>query len=202
MESTKKALIPTAYWGNIEYFAYLVQYDCTIEVKERFVKQSLRSRCEILGANKVLRLNVPRNRKNSSRLAVDQIGINYDHPWQKEHWQSLCSAYRSSPYFEYYEDEMEELFLHKADSLLELNNLVSHKIIELLDLEIELQFSERYETKFDGLDLRAHSFNNISPPSYTQVFSHPEGFQKNLSILDLLFNEGPNSETYLREVEL
>ena len=98
MESTKQVLLPTAYWGSIAYQAYLLQHDCLIEVNEHFVKQSIRSRCQILGANKPLTLNVPRVRKSSSKTAVKDLCINYDHPWQKEHWQSLMSAYRSSPY--------------------------------------------------------------------------------------------------------
>lgn len=199
MESTKQVLLPTAYWGSIAYQAYLLQHDCLIEVNEHFVKQSIRSRCQILGANKPLTLNVPRVRKSSSKTAVKDLRINYDHPWQKEHWQSLMSAYRSSPYFEYYEDELAPLYEEKADTLLELNTKIQNKIFELLSIDKELQFTDSYQKEFEGLDLRMHHFV-ANCPTYTQVFG--TDFSPNLSILDLLFNEGSNSETYLLELSL
>ena len=199
MESTKQVLLPTTYWGSIAYQAYLIKHDCLIEVNEHFVKQSIRSRCQILGANKPLTLNVPRVRKNSSKTIVKDICINYDHPWQKEHWRSLMSAYRSSPYFEYYEDELAPLYEEKINTLLEFNTSVQHKLFELLCIDKELQFTTSYQKEFKGLDLRNHHFMTDCP-SYTQVFG--TNFTPNLSILDLLFNEGPNSENYLLNLYL
>ena len=199
MESTKKVLLPTAYWGSIAYQAYLLQHNCLIEVNEYFVKQSIRSRCQILGANKPLKLNVPRVRKSSSKTAVKDLCINYDHQWQKEHWQSLISAYRSSPYFEYYEYELLPLYKEKTKTLLDFNTRTQLKIFELLNIKKELQFTTSYQKEFEGLDLRSHHFVTDCP-SYTQVFG--TDFTPNLSILDLLFNEGPNSETYLLELSL
>ena len=197
MESTKQVLLPTAYWGSIAYQAYLLQHDCLIEVNEYFVKQSIRSRCQILGANKPLTLNVPRVRKSSSKTAVKDLCINYDHPWQKEHWQSLISAYRSSPYFEYYEDDLAPLYEEKTNTLLEFNTKIQRKLFKLLSIEKELQFTTSYQKEFKGLDLRNQTFITDCP-NYTQVFG--TDFTPNLSILDLLFNEGPNSETYLLEL--
>ena len=199
MESTKQVLLPTAYWGSIAYQAYLLQHDCLIEVNENFVKQSIRSRCQILGANKPLTLNVPRVRKSSSKTAVKDLSINYDHPWQKEHWQSLMSAYRSSPYFEYYEEELVQLYKEKSNTLLDFNTKIQHKLFEILNIDKELQFTTYYQKEFEGLDLRNHHFVTDCP-SYTQVFG--TDFIPNLSILDLIFNEGPNSESYLLDLSL
>ena len=199
MESTKQVLLPTAYWGSIAYQAYLLQHDCLIETNENFVKQSIRSRCQILGANKPLMLNVPRVRKSSSKTAVKDLCINYDHPWQKEHWQSLISAYRTSPYFEYYEDELAPLYELKTNTLLEFNNRIQHKVFELLSIDKELQFTTSYQKEFEGLDLRSYHFVTDCP-IYTQVFG--TDFTPNLSILDLIFNEGPNSESYLMNLYL
>ena len=199
MESTKKVLLPTAYWGSIAYQAYHLQYDCIVEVNEHFVKQSIRSRCQILGANKPLTLNVPRVRKSSSKTTVKDLCINYDHPWQKEHWQSLMSSYRSSPYFEYYEDELAPLYKQKSNTLLEFNIRIQKKLFELINIDKELQFTNSYQKVFEGLDLRNYNFI-ADCPSYTQVFG--TDFTPNLSILDLLFNEGPNSESYLLGLSL
>ena len=199
MESTKQVLLPTAYWGSIVYQAYLLQNDCIIEVNEHFVKQSIRSRCQILGANKPLTLNIPRVRKSSSKTAVKDLCINYDHPWQKEHWRSLTSAYRSSPYFNYYKDELAPLYQEKINTLLEVNTSIQNKLFELLGIDKTLKFTTFYQAEFEGLDLRKHHFT-IDCPSYTQVFG--TGFTPNLSILALLFNEGPNSETYLLDISL
>ena len=109
------------------------------------------------------------------------------------------SAYRSSPYFEYYEDELAPLYKEKVNTLLEFNTRIQHKLFELLSIEKELQFTTSYQKEFEGLDLRSHHFVTDCP-SYTQVFG--TDFTPNLSILDLLFNEGPNSETYLLELSL
>ena len=199
MESTKQILLPTAYWGSISYQAYLLQHDCLIEINEHFVKQTIRSRCQILGANKPLTLNVPRVRKSSSKTTVKDLCINYDHPWQKEHWQSLISAYRSSPYFEYYEDEIAPLYEEKTNTLLDFNTRIQYKLFELLSIKKELRFTTSYQKEFEGLDLRNQHFVTDCP-CYTQVFG--TDFTPNLSILDLLFNEGPNSETYLLKISL
>ena len=109
------------------------------------------------------------------------------------------SAYRSSPYFEYYEDELAPLYEEKANTLLELNTRIQHKLFELLSIEKELQYTTSYQKEFEGLDLRNQHFITDCP-GYSQVFGRD--FTPNLSILDLLFNEGPNSETYLLELSL
>ena len=89
MQSTRATLLPCPYFGSIEYFSNLLSSNCIIEVNDYFVKQSLRTRCVIYGANGPLTLTVPKFRKNSSKTLFKDIKINYDHHWQKEHWQSI-----------------------------------------------------------------------------------------------------------------
>lgn len=196
------SLLPTAYWAPIEYYAHLIQGPCTLEVEEHFIKQSIRSRCQIAGANNTLSLQVPKVRKNSSKTIIKDLRINNNENWQRQHWNSIVSAYNSAPYFEYYQDEIAPLYQKKASFLLDLN-LQTQAIAEsLLELSIELPQSTDYQKEFEGNDLRNHSFNAIKLSSYTQVFSEKNGFTPHLSILDLLFNEGPNTEAYLQVLSL
>ena len=105
MVSNKQHLLPCSYLAPIGYYAILLQHpSCIIEQYDFFVKQTIRNRCAILGANGKLILSIPKKRKSSSKTILKEIQISYDAPWQKLHWKSITSAYRSSAYFEYYED--------------------------------------------------------------------------------------------------
>ena len=99
-------LLPISYLGPIEYYAFLIQKECIIESKEHFVKQSLRNRCSIYGANGSQTLTIPKERKSSDKTLITDINISNKENWQKSHWQSIVSAYNSSPFFEYYKDEL------------------------------------------------------------------------------------------------
>lgn len=202
MESTKNTLLPTAYWAPIEYYAYLLQQHCKLEVEEHFVKQTIRSRCQIAGANNILTLRIPKVRKNSSKTLVKDLRINNDTAWQKQHWNSIVSAYNSSPFFEYYQDDIAPLYEEKPKFLLDWNNKTQELLGSLLNLEISLPQTDSYQKNTEGLDLRSYTFDKQTLPTYTQVFSEKYGFTPNLSILDLLFNEGPNTETYLQALSL
>ena len=201
MQSIKPTLIPCSYFGSIEYFYHLISRECIIEVNDYFVKQSLRTRCVIYGANGPLTLTVPKSRKNSSKTLFKDIKINYDHHWQKEHWQSIASAYRSSPFFEYYEDEFQTLFQKKHTFLVDLNLEMMHFICSKIEFSTEFKLSESYATNSSSfIDKRMDDFGSIKPPRYMQVFESKFGFISNLSILDLLFNEGNQSRAYLESI--
>jgi len=202
MESTKSTLLPAAYWAPIEYYAYLLQHHCKLEVEEHFVKQTIRSRCQIASANNILTLHIPKVRKNSSKTLVKDLRINHDTAWQKQHWNSIVSAYNSSPFFEYYQDDIAPLYEEKPSFILDWNNKTQELLDSLLNLEIVLPQTNSYQKDIDGLDLRNYTFDKKTLPPYTQVFSEKHGFIPNLSILDLLFNEGPNTETYLQALSL
>jgi len=186
----------------IEYFAYLHQFDCAIEVNDFFIKQTIRNRCTIYGANGKLHLTVPKHRKSSSKTLIKDIKISYDHKWQKEHWQSLVSSYRSTPFFEYFEDEMNTIFHKKYTNLIDLNIEMLTFICSKIGISTDFKFTETYSKVAVQNDLRNYSFNSNDFPRYIQVFENKYGFIPNLSILDLLFNEGNNSKHYLESLKL
>ena len=129
-------LLPTAYLAPISYYAILLQHpNYSVEVHEHFIKQSIRNRCEIYGANGKLRLSIPKERKGSSKTIIQQLKISYKQNWQKEHWNAIVSAYNSSPFFEYYKDELQAIFEEKEDYLVVFNSKLQNIILNLLQEE-------------------------------------------------------------------
>jgi len=116
-------LLPTAYLAPISYYAILLQHpNCSIELNEHFIKQSIRNRCDIYGANGKLRLSIPKERKGSSKTIIENLKISYKQNWQKQHWNAIESAYNSSPFFEYYKDELKPFFEEKEEYLVNINS--------------------------------------------------------------------------------
>jgi hypothetical protein len=202
MLSTNTCILPTAYLGPIEYYALLLQKNCSIEINDFFVKQSIRTRCTIYGANGKLSLAVPKIRKSSSKTLISDIKISYDTAWQKAHWKSLSSAYNSSPFFEYYADDLAPLFEKRFTYLIDLNRSLHEKIISLMQLSITTTETKKFELTKAELDYRNYTFDNQNLRRYMQVFESKNDFIPNLSILDLLFNEGTNAEEYLLNVSI
>ena len=195
-------LLPTAYLAPISYYAILLQpSNCKIEYNEYFLKQSIRNRCEIYGANGRLRLTVPKQRQGSSKTIINNIKICYQNAWQKEHWNSIVSAYNSSPFFEYYKDELIHFFENKEVYLINLNNKLLKLTLRLLESTPEYNHTTRYKKEGDFTDLRNNKFQIKKLKTYNQVFMEKHGFIPNLSILDLLFNLGPESADYLRNLD-
>lgn len=183
----------------------------TVDVGEHYVKRSYRNKCSILSANGVMALTVPLSRASSddadlTHAAMKDLKVSYDDNWRHVHWQSLVSAYNMSPFFEYYEDDIKPLFERKFDYLVDLNAEAMDIVNRLLMMDdVTINVSETYiPAQTVELDLR----NQITPKThlddfcqkeYYQVFSERYGFQPNLSILDLLFNLGPESRVVMRD---
>jgi hypothetical protein len=203
-------LLSSTYFGPIDYFANVFQAEETrIEVEENYQKQSYRNRCSIYGANGKLDLNVPvtHNKTIGKRLTTKEALIANEFNWQKLHWKSIESAYRTSPFFEFYEDDLRPLFEKKHKFLLDLNFEVLETLQDLLQEEWNISKTTEYEMSPEGIiDLRKEfspkKETKIAIPEYTQVFSNKLGFIPNLSILDLIFMEGTNAESYLRDISL
>jgi hypothetical protein len=191
------------YFGPIDYFAEMVKsQELNIEVCENFQKQTYRNRCNILGANGKLMLNIP-VLHDKSKLFKD-IQPSYEYNWQKEHIKSLKSAYQSSPYFEYYEDEITPFYEKKEKYLLDLNLKTIDFINQKLKLDLDLSKTEKY-TEIEAENDFRNQFSAKKPaqytlPEYAQVFDEKFDFIPDLSILDLLFSEGPNAMTYLKNL--
>ena len=200
-----EALFPLTYLGPIEYFALLTKYNrVRLERKEHFIKQSFRNRCEIVGANGIQRLSIPTKRKSRERTNYDEVGISRDENWNYLHWRALTTSYRSSPYFEYYEADFERLYIDPDQTLYEFNLKLLKLVLSKLDFDISLEETEGFQKSYDIPDYRARFSSKVATrhefPRYIQVFEERIGFISNLSILDLLFNEGPASKSYLLKV--
>lgn len=195
-------LLTTAYLAPIQYYSKLVQFDkVIIEAHENFIKQSYRNRCNIYGANGKLPLSIP-IKKDKPKTKIKDIRIDYDTNWRKLHWKSIESAYRSSPFFEFYQDDIRPFYDVKYTYLLDFNHDIQKIICEQLEIEPTVSFSEEYHTELDQsiCDFRdkihpkkKFEDSQFNPTKYTQVFQDKHGFLPNLSIIDLLFNEGPNA---------
>ena len=195
-------LLPTAYLAPVKYYAILLQAkNCSIEHHEHFIKQSIRNRCEIYGANGELRLTIPKERKGSSKTIISEIKISYKDDWQKLHWNAIKSAYNSSPFFEYYSNELEVFYQEKESTLIIFNNKLQEVILDLLQEENNSTPTVEYLHSGNFTDLRNYDFTLEDPEKYNQVFMEKHGFIPNLSILDLLFNLGPETSDYLHNLD-
>lgn len=196
-------IIHPAYFPNIAHFVAMVNAkEVILEMDDNFVKQTYRNRAYIYGANGKLALNIPVVHTQKNRQKYRDVKVFNEEKWQSLHWKSLLSAYRTSPFFEFYEDELQPLFEYKVDYILDFNLKCIELICNCLQLEINTSKTEVYQNKVEDINDFRHLVNakkeqHYPFDTYTQVFSDKHGFINNISILDLLFNEGPNALNYL-----
>jgi len=203
------AVVSLHYFPNIAFFSLFQQYDkVVIESAENYNKQSFRNRCQIAGANGIQNLVVPVQKISGQKQLVTDVEISYDTNWQHQQWHALKSAYRSSPFYDFYVDEITYVFHQHHSHLFELNKSIFELLLELLQIDTEFEYSEDY---FESDESCSDDYRSIISPKqkkevakyhqYYQVFSAKYGFVPNLSILDLLFNEGPASSEVLNETK-
>ncbi|MBJ6366963.1 WbqC family protein [Snuella sedimenti] len=196
-------LIHPTYFPNIAHFVAMVKANhIQFEVEDNFLKQTYRNRTYIYGANGKLALHIPVIHTQKNRQKYKDVKIFNAENWQVTHWKSLLSAYRTSPFFEYYEDELFPLFNCKMDYILDFNLKCFEVICECLQLELNTSKSQTFNKSVENCEdfrylVNAKKEQQQSFDAYTQVFDNKHGFIPNLSILDLLFNEGPNALNYL-----
>lgn len=193
------SVFPISYFGNIAYFEELVNSENPVlETKEHFVKQTLRTRCEIPTANGVLQLTIPVVRKNGSKTSMEDVEISYDIDWRKSHWKAIESAYASAPFFEYYGIEVEELIYQDEKNLVQFDLNCTKRILDWLSIDLPLDTTLEYLDPTSVKDFRSTDFSKpLEMRSYQQVFTKPTEFIANLSILDLIFCEGPMARKWI-----
>lgn len=203
------ALLQTTYFGPIQWYQKLYRYDhCLIEQYDSFQKQTYRNRCVIATANGTQALTVPVEhnvQRSTFNVQCKDLRISDHNQWRRVHWNALQSAYSESPFFEYYADDLHPFFEQKYDYLLDFNEAIRQKVCELLDIHPDVSYTLdfRHQTS-DIVDFRdvinakhPQPDEGFTPKEYWQVFQHKHGFLPNLSILDLLFNMGPESVFFL-----
>lgn len=201
-------LLSSAYFPPIRYFSKILHYEQVyIESDENYCKQTYRNRCNILSSNGLLALTIPVLRSESVKIPISNLYIDQGSRWKAIHWRAIESAYRNSPFYLYYADELKDAFFSPVDKLFDFNFFLLKNILELLGLQKEIKFTE----SFKKIDVDFDDYSNLIKPKnqqkddhfilepYYQVFEQKFGFVAELSILDLLFNLGPSAEGHIRK---
>ena len=195
-------ILPTSYFGPIPYYSILVNSNNYIfEKNENFVKQTTRNRCSIYSSAGKLNLSIPRIRKNSSKTIIKDIRICYNEPWQKIHLKSIITCYNSSPFFDYYKEKISKIYESKENFLIDFN-LKSHLLVmDFLKLNSSVNYTKKFEKINKSADYRNYAFHSKEDYRYDQVYSTKNNFIKDLSVLDLIFNLGPESIDFLKKID-
>ena len=205
---TYKPLISTAYLPTVRYMSVLAKYGAaTIEQYETFPKQTFRNRTTIATGNGLMMLNVPVSRPSGNHTTTAEMVVSYHEPWNIRHWRAIASAYNAAPYFLYYNDELEEILMHRYDHLLQLNEALLNYLLKKLKITCQLEYTQSFiKEAASYIDLRESltakkDDPSITYPPYSQVFESRHGFLPNLSVIDLLFNLGPEAKSYLLSIQ-
>ncbi len=207
--TTLKKIFSPALFAPVHYFAHLAACSqATIELYCNYSRQSYRNRYVIYGANGPLALSVPVVKASGKKTLTKDVRVSYDTPWNEVHWKSIEAAYNSSPYYLYYKDDIEPLFTKKWDFLRDLNEAALSVTMECTGVDTPVLYSTDYHSEYAFKeDLREvihpkidfQTDGDFVPLPYRQVFGIGKPFIPNLSILDLIFNKGPESLLVLRD---
>ena len=202
-----EVLLSTAYLAPVQYYTKLYHAEkVIIEKYDHYLKQTYRNRCVIAGANGLLPLSVPTIKPEKQKIYSSDIEISDHGNWQHLHWHAITSAYNSSPFFEYYADDFSPFYRKKYRFLFDFNEELRALICRLLEIEPSVSFSTEYITEFSSCsDFREtihpkkrEKDSSFTAKEYYQVFSSKHRFLPNLSVVDLLFNMGPEARLILQ----
>lgn len=205
----RKSILPSPLSSSLIY----------IEACENYQKQSYRNRCHLYAADGIMSLSFPIiHEAGTHKHPISEVRIDYSKPWVTQHKRAIISAYRTSAYFEYYQDELFEILDSKPEKLLDLNTQLLRFFIDKIGLKAEIRMTEIYHPEgivnCDGKEILCKDLREAIHPKredhimkslelgkpYFQVFAEKHGFLQNLSIMDLLFNEGPDSIMFLKNI--
>lgn len=203
-----KLLHPT-YFPNIAFFSVLLSDTIIWEFFDNYQKQTFRNRTHICTDRGLHVLSIPiaHTRDQSGRQSYRNVKVDNTYPWQRQHWRTLETAYRTSPFFEYYEDDIRPLYDMKQEFLMDFNIKTIETVCECLQIDLAVNRTKEYIRKPEHMaDFRflanAKTKLNFEAPEYVQVFGDRHGFISNLSVLDVLFNLGPEAIDYLKHIVL
>lgn len=202
----QSAYISTAYLGPVQQYCKLFQYpQIYLETAENYVKQTYRNRCTIAAANGPLSLSVPIIKPDTLKCQTKEIRISDHGNWRHLHWNAILSAYNMSPFFEYYEDDFAPFYEKRYEFLIDFNDALCETVCRLIDIQPDIRHTTEYQPSVPN-DFRESIRPRQPLPDptfkaqpYYQVFQNKHGFLPNLSIIDLLFNMGPESILVLKE---
>ena len=202
-------LLSSAYLAPIQYYTKLQQCEGTayIEAYDNYSKQTYRNRCVIVDANGPLALTIPTEKTAEGKCLMRDIRISDHGNWRHRHWNALEAAYRHTPFFLYYEDDFRPFYEQKIESLYDFNMGLTRLVCQLIGIDTPLLPTTEYEGASCLTDLREcihpkqawEADKEFAPKEYYQVFKDKHGFIANMSIVDLLFNMGPESILILNE---
>lgn len=191
---------------NISWWSLVLSSDeLILDAAEHFEKMTYRNKYFVAGANGTIQLSIPLQRGRNQRAAMNNVLLSKDEHWQVQHWRGIVSTYKRAPFFEYYEHSLEQLFGKEFKTLTEFNLASINWLIKQLKITVDIHIAETYRREYEGaIDIRkqlkpgAEKKKELSG-FYYQMFEERNQFTPNLSMLDLLFSEGPNTINALKE---